>query len=626
MPWLHSLMPSDIMKLRILFRNPVLASLHAGILLVIVGALLTWLSEDSGQLHLRVGESASEFESESGAMVSLPFSVKLMDFKVDYYPGTRTPCNYVSTVEVNGEKSEIWLNHILRRKGYRFYQSAYDEDALGAVLLVSHDPWGTAVVYAGYLLLMLSMIALFFSGKTHWAGLRRLGAAASIMLLVGINAANAGEADGSLVRKPKTVPVELAEKMGRLCVNYNGRIAPLETMMQDYVLKVYARKSMYGYTAGQVFIGWMFWYDSWKKQPVRNEDEARALMESVASGLALKMFPLPGEDGSIRWYSPSEHLPGTLDPQEWLFLRKVLTLVRSYCIEGNYEKACETLDKIGKWQHEKLPEALPSQTRISAEIFYNAIGLPRVPAILSLIVGLFAFVAGVLGFKKDWVWTAYAGISLVYLLLLIGLRWWISGHLPMTSGFEMMLLIACLAFGITLANARRRSYFLPLGILLGGFATLVSSMSRSNPQIGSLMPVLSSPLLCLHVSSMMISYTLFGLVALNSLTGLVKRDHSQICANRSALILYPALFTLVTGTILGSVWANISWGSYWTWDPKETWSLITILVYALPIHSRSLRIFNRPTIFNIYCLLAFASVLFTYFGVNYLLGGMHSYA
>ncbi|MGN0191856.1 MAG: cytochrome c biogenesis protein CcsA [Candidatus Cryptobacteroides sp.] len=618
------------MKLRLLFRNPVLASLHAGILLILVGALLTWLSGDSGRLHLRVGESASAYTDDDGAQKALPFIVRLVDFRVDYYPGTRTPGNYVSTVEVDGEKSEIWLNHILRKKGYRFYQSAYDDDGLGSVLLVSHDPWGTAVVYAGYLLVVLSMIGFFFSKRTRWAAIRKLGAAA-VMLVAGVNLS--GAEPGIVGRQPKTVPVEVAEKMSRLSVEYNGRIAPMQTMMQDYVLKVYGRKSLPGYTTEQIFAGWMFWYDSWGDVPVKKRDEAdakgkKALIESVASGLALKMFPLPEEDGSIRWYSPSEHLPADMDPQEWLFIRKVMTLVRTYCIEGEYDKACETLDKVGKWQKEKVPEAIPSEGKVAAERVYNAIGLPRVPAILSIIVGLIAFLAGIFGFggKLDRIWIIYAGICFLYLLLLIGLRWGISGHLPMTSGFEMMLLIACLSFGITVVSGWRKPFFLPLGILLGGFAMLVSSMGQSNPQIGSLMPVLSSPLLCLHVSAMMVSYTLFGLVALNSLTGLLKRGEALVCADRSALLLYPALFTLVAGTILGSVWANISWGSYWTWDPKETWSIITIIVYALPLHARSLRIFSRPTVFNIYCFLAFASVLFTYFGVNYLLGGLHSYA
>ncbi|MGM9767137.1 MAG: cytochrome c biogenesis protein CcsA [Candidatus Cryptobacteroides sp.] len=617
------------MRLLSLFRKPVLATLHAGILLVIAGALLTWLSGDSGRLHLRVGESVSGYDSDSGSAGKLPFSIKLLDFNVENYPGTRNPVNYVSTVEVCGETIRIWPNHILRKGGYRFYQSAYDEDERGSVLLVSYDPWGTSVVYLGYILIVISMIGFFFSKRSRWAAALKMSAVAIVLAVAGVQPLAAENP----ARVPKTVPVEVAGKFSRLSVNHNGRIAPMQTMMKDYVLKVYGRKTLPGYTTGQIFMGWMFWYDSWGDQPVKAKNEndladRKAVMESVASGLALKIFPVPGEDGSVCWYSPSEHLPGDMDADEWLFVRKVMTLVRSYCIEGEYANACEVLDKVIKWQNEKAPEAIPSPARVNAEGLYNVIGLPRIPAMLSLLVGLVAFFCWILGRGGRWarLWRIFAGGLFLYLLLLIGLRWGVSGHIPMTNGFELMLLIACLSFGLAFFHSSGQSFILPMGILLGGFATLVSSMSQSNPQIGSLMPVLSSPLLCLHVSAMMISYTLFGLIALNSLAGLLKRGASRECANRSVLMLYPALFLLVGGTILGSVWANISWGGYWTWDPKETWSLITIIIYSIPVHSGFIRMVSRPAVFNAYCLIAFASVLFTYFGVNYLLGGLHSYA
>lgn len=159
-----------------------------------------------------------------------------------------------------------------------------------------------------------------------------------------------------------------------------------------------------------------------------------------------------------------------------------------------------------------------------------------------------------------------------------------------------------------------------------GFTMLMASLSSANPQITHLMPVLQSPLLSIHVLSMMMSYTLFGLAALNGVMGLFIPAGRQTLRDVSLVVLYPGVFLLIFGTFLGAVWANISWGSYWAWDPKETWALITILVYSFALHGGSLKVFRNPTFFHIYAILAFLSVLITYFGVNLILGGMHAYA
>ena len=160
-------------------------------------------------------------------------------------------------------------------------------------------------------------------------------------------------------------------------------------------------------------------------------------------------------------------------------------------------------------------------------------------------------------------------------------------------------------------------------LLLGVFWTMCRRL-LFNP----LMPVLRSPLLVFHVVAMIISYTIFGLTALIGIAGLIvsKPKVKETLRDISLLILYPAVFTLTFGTFLGAVWANISWGNYWGWDPKETWALITLLVYAFALHGGSIKAFRNPVFFHIYTIVAFLSVLVTYFGVNLLLGGMHSYA
>ena len=155
---------------------------------------------------------------------------------------------------------------------------------------------------------------------------------------------------------------------------------------------------------------------------------------------------------------------------------------------------------------------------------------------------------------------------------------------------------------------------------------MVSMMSGANPQITNLMPVLQSPLLTMHVAIIMIAYCLLAFITLNGITALIYRPAAQQLMIFSQVLLYPAVFCLTIGIFIGAVWANISWGRYWGWDPKEVWALITMLVYAAPLHSRSISFFQKPMSFHIYIVFAFLSVLFTYFGVNFILGGLHAYA
>ena len=162
---------------------------------------------------------------------------------------------------------------------------------------------------------------------------------------------------------------------------------------------------------------------------------------------------------------------------------------------------------------------------------------------------------------------------------------------------------------------------------------LVQMMGGSNPPVTHLMPVLASPLLSLHVTVIMIAYALLFFIMLNGLTALFVRfsksgspDYTGRLRDISMLLLYPAVALLTIGIFIGAVWANVSWGTYWSWDPKEVWALITLLVYLIPLHSAFFTDENRPMRFHLYAIVAFLSVLMTYFGVNFLLGGMHSYA
>jgi ABC-type transport system involved in cytochrome c biogenesis permease subunit len=144
-------------------------------------------------------------------------------------------------------------------------------------------------------------------------------------------------------------------------------------------------------------------------------------------------------------------------------------------------------------------------------------------------------------------------------------------------------------------------------------------------QIKPMTPILRSPMLALHVSVIMVSYLLLLLITIFAIISLIQKRFSDKLYKISTKMLYPALFLLAIGIFLGAIWANISWGRYWGWDSKETWALITMLIYAVPMHKGSLKAFNRPKFFHTYCLLAFLTVLMTFLGVNFILGGLHSY-
>jgi ABC-type transport system involved in cytochrome c biogenesis permease subunit len=223
----------------------------------------------------------------------------------------------------------------------------------------------------------------------------------------------------------------------------------------------------------------------------------------------------------------------------------------------------------------------------------------------------------------------------ICLTLLLSLRWWVSGHVPVSNGYETMQFMAWAMLIITLVLQRRFAIISGLGTLIASFCLLVAMIAGGSPQITPLMPVLQSPLLSIHVMTVMCAYALFALITLLSVVGLLSSHFSRFAGAHSELpplrgiegvLLYPAVFLLTTGIFLGAIWANVSWGTYWSWDPKETWALITLMIYAVPLHAESMPCFRNPRFYHLYMIFAFLSVLTTYFGVNYLLGGMHSYA
>lgn len=665
--------------------------IHFSFLLILGGAFITWQWGEQGRLRLRLGEpGAAEFILPGGGTADLPFAISLDDFQLEYYPATTSPMDFISKVSiwadgVKVEEGEVSMNKIFRYKSYRFYQSSYDADRRGSILSVAHDPVGIGVTYAGYLCLLVSMIGFFFSQKTGFRTLLRSKVLKGAML-VGLFALSGIEAQAA----PRFLPKEVAAGFGDIYIYYNGRVCPLETVAKDFTVKIYGKASYRGLTPEQVLTGWFFFYDTWKdepmikikgdyvrsvlgiegkyaalsdfvddrsyllEEPILNEtDDARRkalgqanekfnIISMVATGSIFRLFPYKSPtDGQVYWYSLTDRLPPDLPSEQFVFIRSSMDVIAEEISARDYKAVAESIVGMRDYQRASVDgDELPSEFRFKAECFYNTSDYTKPLAMFCATLGILAFLVycGALASGRKvrrgihTSMLAIMGAVLVYLTLLISLRWIISGHLPLSNGYETMQFMAWCSLLLAFFAQRRYSMAVPFGTLMCGLTLLVAMMGQSNPQITLLMPVLHSPFLSIHVMVVMVAYCLLAFMMLNGVTACVLKltsgSDEQIIRLQviSQLMLYVAVFCLAIGIFIGAVWANVSWGRYWGWDPKEVWALITMMIYSFLIHSRSLKFLQKPMNFHIFCIVAFLSVLITYFGVNFILGGMHSYA
>lgn len=376
--------------------------------------------------------------------------------------------------------------------------------------------------------------------------------------------------------------------------------------------------------------------DSRLQKQLRDADEKFNIVRMLYSGEMLKMFPYTDRKGSMEWFAPGEPLGNiALKGEELVFVRKSMDYLAESILTGDNARATEIVKKIYSYQHVRAKTVIPSRLRISMEIVYNRINALHFPVKLYLTLSLLLAIASTIRRWNQSSRLKVAGKVLTWVMLtnatlLLALRWYVSGHLPMANGFETMQFMAWATLIVTIIMQKRFEPIRQLGPLLAAFALLVAMITDANPQITQLMPVLQSPLLSVHVMVIMFAYALFGLMALIAIEGITahcqgdSRQTAQLAA-LSQLLLFPAVALIAIGIFIGAVWANVSWGRYWSWDAKETWALITMLIYSAPLHS-DLKWIGKPLHLHIYMLLAFLSVLMTYFGVNYFLSGMHSYA
>lgn len=426
----------------------------------------------------------------------------------------------------------------------------------------------------------------------------------------------------------------------------NGELKTAMNLPDHASLNSFFNPLMGGYTIAQYV---QEYYngaqDKFHQQAADIDGKIQIIME-LRQGTSLKVLPYtftqnvkatrehPAiQAGSTVWYSPADRLPAAVEHQHALYIKNVLTLLYSDVRAGKTDRVNIFFDKMKKYQQVSGGNSLPSSVQYRAERILNGFPFATILFMVNLTLGFIALLYTIYRITRqrslkafDIALPALLGISFLALTFGLAMRWIVSGNVPMSNGYESMLTVAWFVMLISLVMQWRIRLVMVFGFLLSGFFLLVSHINQMDPAIGQMMPVLNSPLLSIHVSIIMMSYALLSLTFLCGVMGIFLRSHGEELQALSRVFLYPALATMGFGIFIGAIWANVSWGNYWSWDSKETWALITFMIYAVVAHTQSLPLFRKPLAYHVYMTLAFLSIVMTYFGVNYFLTGMHSYA
>jgi len=375
-------------------------------------------------------------------------------------------------------------------------------------------------------------------------------------------------------------------------------------------------------------------------------DEKLNVIYMIFYGNLFKIYPLEN-DPAHTWYNPLKAMD-KFSGKARIAVEKMTRGMIDAIVAQHWEDADRMIGQIHQYQYRYGAKLIPSQSKIDAEFFYNSlhlfprlVGIYMILGILLLVVGFAQVVSNGKGkFYRVMQLLAVTALFLLFLLHTfgLGLRWYISGHAPWSDAYESLLYISWSAMLAGILFFRRSLLVLSATVIVAGIFMFTAHLSHINPQITNLVPVLKSYWLTIHVSIITASYGFLGLGAVVSYIVLLlfvirnpqKRPHIDqaiydlMAVTEAALII--GLSMLTVGNFLGGVWANESWGRYWGWDPKETWAYVSIVVYTFVLHLRLIKRLDRPFVLAAASFVAFASILMTYFGVNFYLSGMHSYA
>ena len=589
--------------------------LHVSLLLMIAGGFCTSLFSRRGTLHLFPSQTADSFITQSGKAERLPEAVTLLSFAPEYYPGMNFPKDFRSELSTAaGDTMHISMNHIGRMGSYRFYQTSYDEMG-GSVLTVTYDPVGIAVTYTGFLLFAIGgALWLFRSAGRSRAGKRSASACLILCCMA------AGAADASAV--PAVSP-RLADSLASRQVLFNGDAVSFAGFSTRLTYKLTGRGNVERLSPEAFVASLMRYREEWSGVPfilVKGKDLRKALS---VEGKYASVSDLYDEDGG---YIPATLYKGGSGPLD----RDIIALD---------ERVALILDLWEGDLFSPLPGSNVSRRSdfsIKSEILYYRVNPLRILFICAVLFSaLVPFVRKIIPhcFPYKKICFPHKKSILFTIILLLGCAgiaayawlWYVSGRVPLSDTPGLMEFLGiCVVFLSAFAAWRGEPDLLvAIGLAAASFLLLVALIGAKDPVMTPVMPVLASPWLSIHVSIVMLAYAILGFTLPASLSALLVSSRRDSLVRFSLSLLGPGVFLLGIGIITGSMWANVSWGRYWAWDPKETWSLVTFLLYSIPLH-RYFGMRRRPVLCCIYLTFAFSSIIMTYFGVN-LLPSLHAY-
>ncbi|RIJ50709.1 cytochrome C biogenesis protein [Maribellus luteus] len=654
--------------------------------------------------------NGTEISISYGAkIIQLPFAIYLEDFQLERYPGSNSPSSYASEVVLKDGSYEmpyrIFMNNILKHKGYRFFQSSYDTDEKGTILSVNSDKAGTSVTYFGYLIMALGMVLTLFNRNSRFKRLLKASAKLAaerkklmVMLAAGILLSFPAHSQSTAYTDMDKDHVKAFEEL--LVQSRKGRVEPVSTIASEILRKVAKETSWKGLSATEVFLDMQANPEKWKNIPVikvanpelrkmlgaqgkyaslnsivvpremggyklnkmvqeayakksnqRNKldkevinvDERVNILMRVFTDGFLNVFPIPGDENH-KWISINE--THEMESDDAAFAHQTIQAYFNSVASKDWATANQLLTNLKTYQQKYGAKISPSPTKVKLEVLYNQLNIFGKLAKIFMFTGLILLVLQLVTLfnpKIQLRWLKNLALIFIFILFVaetagLGIRWYISEHAPWSNGYESMIFISWATCLGGLIFAKRSEITLSLTSVLAGLTLLVAGMSWMSPEITNLVPVLQSYWLIIHVAIITASYGFLGISALLGFLNLVlmifknKNNAQRInltireLVNIIQISLIIGVLMLIIGSFLGGVWANESWGRYWGWDPKETWALVTVIVYTFITHMHRIPGLRGNFAMSTAAVLAISSVLMTYFGVNYYLSGLHSYA
>jgi cytochrome c-type biogenesis protein CcsB len=640
--------------------------------------------------------------------IYLPFALQLNDFQMEKYPGSMSPSSYASElVLLDKERNvtrnvRVFMNNTLNYRGYKFFQSSYDQDEGGTVLSVNADQLGTLVTYLGYFLLGLGFVLALFSKTSRFhsliVNLKQYSKPVGLVMLLFFLKVGSVSAENSELTPIPRIDQAVLDDFSKLWIQgQDERIEPVSTLSSEILRKVARKSDFDGRSPEEVMLGLYLYPEYWRNvslvyvtndqlksllgvtesripltsffdaqgnykliEPVKaafakmpamrnvfekeliNLDERVNICFMVVNGDMFALFP--GTTKDVKWSFPGNS-PAGLSSEESLFVNKGFELLKE-SLNGRGEIGTrQILASIASFQTKYASSYLSSDSKKKVEIFYNSLNPFKRVFPLYLMVGFVLLVVIFVNIFRQKTIGSKVRIGFSVLIVLgfllhtagLALRWYIAGHAPWSNGYESMVYVAWASMLAGIIFGRKYPMVIATSAMLSGIILFVAHLNWMNPEITHLVPVLNSYWLMIHVAIITASYGFLGMSAFIGLLVLAlfsisnpkntKNVRNMILqlTTISEMSVTVGLYMLTIGTFLGGVWANESWGRYWGWDSKETWALVTVVVYSFIAHMRLIPSLKGIYNYTVATVIGFSSVLMTYFGVNYYLSGLHSY-